>query len=105
MLTLGRTILLKNGVQVVELGRDAPPLLAVGLNPVEQDALRIGDHHLVGPWLGKQGIQRLNLVALTQDCLKANPCRPRPILSGLIGIWLKVCLTSSAAGAAADRVR
>ena len=32
-------ILLKNCMQVVELGRDAPPLLAVGLNSVEQDAL------------------------------------------------------------------
>ena len=92
-------------MQVVELRRDAPPLLAVGLNSVEQDALWIGDHNLIRPWLWEKRMKWLYLVTFTQDCFKANPRRLRPVLCNLIGIWLKVCLTSSAAGAAADRVR
>eukprot|EP00353_Schmidingerella_taraikaensis_P013976 CAMPEP_0185575708 /NCGR_PEP_ID=MMETSP0434-20130131/6825_1 /TAXON_ID=626734 ORGANISM="Favella taraikaensis, Strain Fe Narragansett Bay" /NCGR_SAMPLE_ID=MMETSP0434 /ASSEMBLY_ACC=CAM_ASM_000379 /LENGTH=92 /DNA_ID=CAMNT_0028192653 /DNA_START=2430 /DNA_END=2708 /DNA_ORIENTATION=- len=41
---LDRAVLLEHCVQVMELRTGAPPLLAVGLNSVQQDFLLVQDH-------------------------------------------------------------
>ena len=51
LLSFSRSILLKDGVEVVELGGGAPPLLAVGLNALEQNLLLVEQHDLVELWL------------------------------------------------------